>query len=265
MEIKEAILTGQPLPCRVIDAHTHMCAFTDVGYYQYHPDMVSVMRDLDRYGVDTIVTAPHPLVGNYPDRANRIARDLIRNHPGRVWGWICVSPLLDIRHTETDIAQYIHADGFVGFKFLPGYHGSLLAPGYECALEIARAEHKPVLTHTWAENVPFAEVETVLKRFPDVAIIIGHGGGRRETYRKCIELSRHYPNLYLEICGSLYVDIWLEDVVAEMRANRVIYGTDMINVEPRLEIGRVGLASISEEEKRGIFAENFLSLIRRPA
>jgi predicted TIM-barrel fold metal-dependent hydrolase len=218
---------------------------------------------MDRYGIDTVVTAPHAFLGGYQDLANQITAQLSRDYPGRIWGYIVAHPFWTIREIQAEIAKHIDNENFVGFKLLPGYQGPLLSPGNEAIFAAAESRGMPVLSHTWAKNPPVAEFEKALRRYPHVPLLIGHCGGARETYQEFIALSKDFPNACLEICGSLYVDWWFEDIVAAAGADRLFFGTDLINVEPRYEIGRVGLADIGEADKKKIFAENFLKILKR--
>jgi uncharacterized protein len=266
MDIRTAILSGQPVPCEVIDAHTHLTPFHGRGWYQYKPAMADTIRCLDRYGIDTVVTSLHVFAAGYQDLANETTRRLIADYPGRVWGYVTVNPGWDVKRAEQEVAACADAEGFAGFKLHPGWQPPMFAPAYECVWAAANARRAPVLCHTWCGDPPTRDFEKALKKYPDVPLLVGHCGGSREAYLDFIALSKDYPNCCLEICGSLACDLWLEDIVAAAGADRVFFGTDMINCEGRLEIGRVGLADLPESAKAMIFAGNFRRLLanRRP-
>jgi len=263
MELKEKILAGQPLSCRVIDAHTHICSYNYGGWYQYQPELENVVRDMDRYGIDAIVTAPHPLVGSYCDLGNRITADAIRKYPGRIFGYVIFNPAYGMEEARRLTETYAKTDGFVGFKYLSGYHGSLLSEPYQYGFKVADELHAPVLCHTWCGNPPISEFQAIAKKHPNLSLIMAHGGGSRKTYQECIALAKKFPNVFTEICGGIVCDWWLEDIVKEAGADKIIYGSDMINLDTRYDLGRVVFADIPEADKKKILSGNYDKIVRR--
>lgn len=262
MGLKEEVLAGKPLSCRVIDSHTHICQYTYSGWYQYQPELENVVRDMDRYGIDTIVTAPHPIVGSYCDLGNRITCEAIKKYPGRIFGYIIFNPAYGMKEAKRLTRKYVGTDGFVGFKFLSGgYHGSLLSDPYQYGFKVADEFHAPVLCHTWSGNPPISEFREVAEKFPNLTLIMAHGGGSRKTYQECIGLSKDFPNVFIEICGGLACDWWLEDIVAEIGPDKIIYGSDMINLDARYDLGRVVFAGIPEDDKKKILARNYEGIL----
>ncbi len=263
MGLKEDVLSGKPLACRVIDSHTHICQYTYGGWYQCQPELENVVRDMDRYGIDAIVTAPHLIVGSYCDLGNRITAEAIRKYPGRIFGYVIFSPAYGIEEAKRLTGEYVGAEGFVGFKFLSGYHGSLLSEPYQYGFKVADELHAPVLCHTWSGNPPISEFREVAERYPNLSLIMAHGGGSRKTYQECIALSKDFQNVFIEICGGIVCDWWLEDIVNETGAGKIIYGSDMINLDTRYDLGRVVFADIPEDDKKKILACNYEGILRR--
>ena len=263
MNIASEVLAGIPISCEVIDAHTHITPYTNTGWYQYQPELSTLIHDMDRYGVNTIVTAPHALVGSYSEEANSITVAAMKEYPGRILGYVCFNPEYGLAETKSIVKKYWGKPGFVGFKFLSGYHGSLLSEPYAYALSVANEHHAPVLCHTWANSPPFSEFRTVAKKYPKLSLIAGHGGGSRSTYKDAIAACKDHSNLFIEICGGLYCDWWLEDIVADAGAERVIYGTDAINLDMRYDLGRVVFADLPESDKKKILAVNFKKILAK--
>ena len=61
------------------------------------------------------------------------------------------------------------------------------------------------------------------------------------------------PNLYMEICGMLSNTLSIEDLVSLAGEDRVIYGSDMINIDVRYDFGRVIFSSLPDNIKKKIF------------
>ena len=263
MSVVNDVLAGKPLSCEVIDAHTHLAQYTASGWYQYQPELDNSIRMMDRLGIDTIVTAPHPLIGSYCEKANAITAEAIKRYPGRVLGYVCFNPVYGVPEARKLTRKYLDRRGFVGFKFLPGYHGTLLADAYAYGFGVANERRLAVLCHKWGESPSTAEFRTMAEKYPDLSLLIGHGGGNRNTYLACAKLCADFPNVFIEICGGLGCDLWLEDIVAAAGAERIIFGTDMVNLDPRNDLGRVVFADIPEADKHKILAGNFRKILGR--
>ncbi len=263
MGLKEEALAGGPLSFRIIDSHTHICSYNYGSWYQYQPELERVISDMDRYGIDVIVTAPHPLVGSYCDLGNKITADAIKRYPGRIFGHIILNPVYGLKEAKELTEKYIEVDGFLGFKFLSGYHGSLLSDTYDYAFSVADELKAPVLCHAWNNSPPISEFRKIAEKFQNLTLIIAHGGGSRSSYKECIDLANYFPNVFIEICGGIVCDWWFEDIFKAANPDRIIYGSDMINLDPRYDLGRVVFADISEADKKKVLAVNYEAIIRR--
>ena len=49
------------------------------------------------------------------------------------------------------------------------------------------------------------------------------------------------------------------DMVGE---DKVIFGTDAINLDPKYELGKVAFSTLSDDTKKKIFATNYLQVIK---
>jgi hypothetical protein len=157
--------------------------------------------------------------------------------------------------------EFIGEQGFVGFKYLSGYHGTLLSEPYEYGFSIANERRMPVLCHTWSGNPPASEFRKIAEKYPNLSLLAAHGGGNRHTYLEFAGMCKDQPNLFIEICGGLMCDLWLEDIVAVAGADRIIFGTDMVNLDPRNDLGRIVFADIPEDDRKRILAGNFKNIL----
>lgn len=53
----------------------------------------------------------------------------------------------------------------------------------------------------------------------------------------------------------------VEDIVDLVGEDKVIFGTDVLNLDPKYELGKVALSPLSDMVKKKIFAENYLNLL----
>lgn len=262
MGIREDAFAGLPVSVPVIDAHTHTLSDSYSGWYQSIRTDEEIISLMDHLGINCIITAPHALINGDMEFANSVTAASAAAHPGRIYGYIHVCPQRGMEETKAAIEKYSKNPSFVGFKFLPGYHGPLAAPEYDYALDFAAEVGCPVLSHIWGGAPSFADVERAVKARPKLKLMMAHqGGGGPEMTDIYTDLMRDYPNLYMELCGSLFNMYSVEDYVELAGEDRVIFGTDQINLDPRYDLGQVIFSTVSDEIKKKILAGNLLRLL----
>ena len=262
MEIREEAFAAKPISARVVDAHTHVFgANFNYGWYSAEATEVEIMELLDHLGIDCVVTAPLDLVTDV-DRANETAATKASERPGRIYGYISVRPQQGIDGIRSTIEKYSGNKSFVGFKLLPGYHGPLACPEYDYVLDFACEAGCPVLSHIWGNNPLMTDVRKAAEKRNDLKLIMAHqGGGRTADTDAYVEVMKDYPNLRMDICGSLHNQYSMEDYVRLAGEDRIIYGSDMPLLDLRFDLCQVTLSTLSDSIKKKILAENFLKLL----
>jgi len=263
MEIRAEAFAGLPISAPVIDAHTHTISSSYNGWYQAIRSDVEFIALMDHLGIDCIVTAPHSLIGGDMELTNGITAASAAAYPDRIYGYIFICPQRGMDAVKTAIDKYSVNPSFVGFKFLSGYHGSLTCPEYDYALDFAAEARCPVLCHTWCGTpATFADMENAVKTRPGLKLVMAHqGGGNAAGTDSYAKLMSDYPNLYMEICGSLYNTYAMEDYAVLAGEDRLIFGSDAINLDPRFDLGQVIFSTLTDEVKKKILAGNFLRLL----
>lgn len=260
--IRQQAYAGQAVDVPVIDAHTHMGLYHHSGWSQALASMSDVIALMDHLGIDAAVTAPHALVYGNMEAANRQALQLTREHPGRIFGYISICPQAGLDTIKAQLDTFGLESGFVGMKFLAGYHGQLNTTEYRYALDFAVEHRCPVLCHTWSNNPSIEDIESVVSPRPGLKLMLAHqGGGSAECTDRVAELMTRHPSLRMELCGSLHNTYSVEDLVEKVGPDRLIFGTDMINLDPRFDLGRVIFSTLDDDIKRNILAANYLSLL----
>lgn len=264
MTIRDEAFQGKPVSAFVVDAHTHIAPDYMSGYYETPSQTVndSIVASMDRLGINCIVTAPHMITMGMMQLANEMAAAAICEYPGRIYGYISICPGEGLEAVKAELNKYENHPGFLGLKFLPGYHGSLMQEEYQYAADYANEKACVVLTHTWNNSPPLSEVEMLAKSRPRVKLLSAHqGGGSANLSIKLMEIMKCLPNLYMEICGSLINTLSVEDIVELAGEDRVIYGSDMINLDVRYDFGRVVFSTLPDIAKKKVLSGNFLSLL----
>ena len=265
MTIRDEAFAGLPLSCPVIDSHTHIGPYHMSGWHQKYDrtDMGLVLEDIDRLGIDCIVTSPHPMVQGRMMEANRIAAETAEKYPGKVYGYITVVPPCGLDAIKKELETYRDNPAFVGLKFLTGYHGNLLQPEYEYAMDFADEMGCPVLCHEYGNIPDMAEFVEVLKTRHNMKLLIAHQGGAfAADTRACAPIIRDHENAYMEICGSLDNQLPMEIMAELVGEDKLIFGTDMISLDPKYDLGKIAFSPLPDSAKEKIFAGNFLNTLR---
>ena len=265
MTIREEAFAGLPLSCPVVDAHTHIGPYHMSGWHQKYDrvDTGLVLEDLTRLGIDCIVTAPHPMVQERMEEANRMAAEMAIQYPGKVYGYISIVPSCGMDAVKKELETYREKPAFLGLKFLTGYHGDLLQPEYEYAMDFADEMGCPVLCHEYGNIPNRAEFVEALKTRHAMKLLIAHqGGGFAADTRACAPIIRDHENAYMEICGSLDNSLPVEAIADMVGEDKVIFGTDAINLDSKYELGKVAFSTLDDHIKEKIFAGNYLHILK---
>ena len=93
-----------------------------------------------------------------------------------------------------------------------------------------------------------AQVGDLARRHPDVTLVMTHGGqinisglGQMDAF----EVLRRNPNVCMETSG-VYRQDFILDVVNQLGAQRVLFGSNSPRMDMRLEVERVRRADVSE-------------------
>jgi Predicted metal-dependent hydrolase of the TIM-barrel fold len=264
MTIRDEAFSGQPVSAFVVDAHTHISPYYMSGWYQSPSETSNsaVVAKMDRLGIDCIVTASHKLIMGMTESANKTVAEAADQFPGRIYGYISICPGEGLAAVKAELKKYEKDSRFLGLKLLPGYHGSLDQREYEYALDFADEKACIVLIHTWGDIPPLTEVEASLRNRNRMKLLCAHqGGGSASLSQRLAEIIKRHPNIYMEICGSLENTLAIEDLVGLVGEDRLIYGSDQINLDVRYDFGRIVFSPLSDDVKKMLLSENYLSLL----
>ena len=151
-------------------------------------------------------------------------------------------------------------------------HGRFKAMMDDMKSDVQRAEAQ-VKQETEALQKLAESAQDYRKGTPDYKAIEEEVAKRRATITVRVQLQKRefieqeakiYHNIYLEICGSNLTRFEIEWMIAEVGADRVIFGTDMPWIDPRFTLGKVAYANLSDEQRRLVLGENMARLLRMP-
>jgi uncharacterized protein len=239
----------------IIDCHCH-AGKGDRMTAPWNTDapIASYLRRAQNAGIDkTIVFAPFH--SDY-DKANRQVARIIRQYPDRLIGFAFVHASRDAGRIFS-MVERARRWGFRGIKM----HGFEAMPTRE-ACEVARAFRMPLL----ADVVGHAEVVDMLApQFPDVNFIIPHLGSFADdwkTHQQVIDQIVRYRNVYADTSGVRRFD-YLVDAVKRAGASKILFGSDGPWLHPGLELHKIKLLRLPQEQEAAILGGNAVRLLRQ--
>jgi len=260
----------------IIDAHVHL-GYT-ANFYMPDTSLERIICIMDKFKVKRICGSHLAgLVAHHFEFAHQETLKAIEKYPGRIFGYTIYDPNFP-QESLASVRKYLKFEGFIGVKIHPAMHTYPMdGERYDPLWEYAAKNNIPVLTHTWDatpqttypyELVPsqiYAEPKLagrVAQRFPEVKIILAHSGGHYRGHLQAIEVVKKYENVYVDTCGATFSFGLIEWFVREIGAHRILYGSDLTWIDPRVHLGRVLGAKISLKEKEQILSLNANNLFR---
>ncbi len=159
----------------IIDVHQHLGPCRVFGL---NIEEAELMAALDRNGVDAAIVQPYP---GAPDPAavhDRIAA-LAKQHPGRIFGIMSMSPHCDPEHYRAEARRCVRDLGFVALKIHTiGHAVNPLTPDAQTVYRTAADCGVLVMIHT-GPGVPFALPALMLpaaRQYPQTTFILAHSG-----------------------------------------------------------------------------------------
>lgn len=165
-----------------------------------------------------IMGKPYPLEMD-PD--NEKVFDTVSRHPDEFLGWIFVNPRGRKNQIE-EFEKYKDCKGFIGVKAHPFWHRFPPVELTPVAERLAKTG-KPLLIHAgFGEDGNF---EALLKKVPDIKLILAHAGFPcyTETWKKI----KSRNNVYLDLSQTTYTSEKMTRKAVEFfGADRLFCGTD---------------------------------------
>lgn len=240
----------------IIDAHAHC----DVRFGWVHTPEV-IIRVMDEGGIDkACVTGLADIPGDDDDAYDRFIGAL-RAHPDRLAaGYLRINPWYGERAKDL-FRRSVEEDGIRGLKLHPTT--IILPPNAPAVIDFVRLAGElevPVLVHSGDDpNALPLQIGECAAACPDTNIIMGHMGGVFYL-EDALRVAERYSNIYLDPSGNPLPDIVRRGIDAA-GAENVVFGTDMPAMHPRVELKKIELAELSDDERSLICAGNIIRLM----
>ena len=239
-------LTGETF----YDSHGH-CGYRSQRHL-FRDDPDRLLGEMDRCGVQACCIFAFLCFGD-TRTANEATFELVGRFPDRFVGFTWINP----NHGEAACLEQLEiglANGMRGIKMLTPIHKYPAdGPVVDLACRFAHERGLFILNHGWGD------VETLrrwLTDYPGACYITGHSDGR------FAELTQAFDNLF--ICSCPF-HTWqrTEQYVRRYGADRILFGSDLLDLPIAWGLGPILYAKVSEEEKRLMAGENLRKLLER--
>jgi uncharacterized protein len=246
----------------LIDSHAHL-GHSLFGIGQSLDELLVSMAES---GVVQSVVVPLKPRGYHLGPENDRIASAVRAHPDHLRGFVRVDPW-----QGEDALRELHRGlddlGLVGLYLHPFEEQfaandeivfPLLAALRERGLPLLLAGGYPGFSHP-------SQIGDLARQFPDVTIIATHGGQLNISGLLLADAGRMLranPNVIMETSG-IYREDFIEDTVAELGPERVVFGSNTPYMDQAFEAARVRLAHFGDAAKAAIGSENIQRILRR--
>ncbi len=254
---------------RAIDVHTHPLLRDD---HRARAGAAQLIRRARAHGIRHIVVLGDVLAyGRLPTDAQiRLINDdtawLMRQYPGYVTGFCYVNPVLG-GHAVTREVDRCTARGFRGIKL--EIANNARAACMRPVMAAAERHGLVVLQHAWSMtkirqrsfHTDPEDVATLARRWPRVRIIMAHltGCGVRGVLAV-----KDCPNVVVDTSGAAPEAGIVEYAVAQLGAERVLYGSDVPIRDFGVALARITGSRLKADTQRKILYDNARALLRLP-
>jgi predicted TIM-barrel fold metal-dependent hydrolase len=192
---------------------------------------------------------------DYGEANPQVAR-IIARHPGRLIGFIMVHASRDTGRIFQMVKEGVVKWGFRGIKV----HG-LESPPTREVCETARAFRLPVLIDV---GVKPQIVEMFAPEYRDVNFIVPHLGsfiGDWKAHQMVVDQIVRHANVYTDTSSVRHYD-YIVQAIKRGGPHKVLFGSDGPWLHPGVEIQKIRLLGLPEEEEALVLGGNALRLIR---
>ena len=239
----------------VVDFHMHLGASSDY-YYIPRSDPARVLGCMDRYGIDHIVTFSIGVTSD-PGPGNRLQYAAVDAFPARISALTMLHAAFPQDWPEL-IAEG-RDRGCRGIKLISQYQGRPESDiDWSPVFDLAADERWVVLHHSWGGADRLARWAAA---YPGLVFIVGH------ATTGYAEVVSRYENVYQCTCAAFVATAFgtVTEMVRAMPAEKILYGSDALDLDFGTGIGPIAYADIGEDVKEKILGRNATAVMGKLA
>ena len=241
----------------IIDMHGH------IFLSNLENDKREVLETIERYGVDQVYLSAIELSNQVPnedevDEQNAAQYQFEAEYPDRIRSYCRVNFLN--RNALTVARRGLYDYNAIGIKLLCEAHmdDERVNPIIEEAIRanvpvLIHASHKAPGSPMYPQESHSGHIANLAARYPEAKLIMAHTGGNAYLAVKTV---KPYPNVTIDISGSLLRAGTLEYTVGHLGEDRVVFGSDFPYVPYAICAGKVEESDLSDSCKEKIWYKN---------
>jgi len=239
----------------IIDAHAHLDEAEHLGWTDTPEKLLGLM---DRAGIaKTVVTTYADTPG--PEGGLDRLRGYVDAHPDRFLGF----PRMDPRYGEEAVETFERAvveDGMYGLKLHAVSNVSHPFGEQTLAMLDKAAElDVPVLLHSGDRVFCLPQQIGEAAARTDATLLMGHMGGFFNA-DAALRAARRHDNIVLETSG-FPSPRKIQQAVDDLGADRVVYGSDMPPANPDVELRKIEVLDLTDDQRERLLWRNVADLL----
>lgn len=236
----------------IIDAHMHVGS--KFGWECPPEAAIEMMNEV---GIDkAIITGFGEVPGEDPNYLTEMVDILDKYRERFPFGFLRMNPWYGEKAVQLFVQTVEKHKNVRGLKLHPS--SAPIWPHHPFTLSLIKkaAEYGcPTYIHGGSDPMSLSlQIGKAASKCPEAKIILGHFGGFF-YYNDAIKVARKYKNLYLDTTAMPYPQI-IRKGVDIIGAERLLFGTDQPPVSPIVELKKLELAGLTDEEKDRILCKN---------
>ncbi len=262
-ELAKKVDAGEKLGVPMFDVHSHIIPQehkTTSSVLYINGGIDSVIKNMDKFGIDKIITAPMEGITTNGINANEQVLDFAKKYPGRVFGFATanVNEPEDMQAVNEYHKKYPQI--FVGIKpYWPNQKFDMLDEKLDDWFSYANKNGMFLLWHMDATQIDKAE--KLAEKYPNIKFILAHAGYSYEVARGIAKIAKKHNNVYADITITTCTRGAIEFLVNEMGEDKVLFATDLPLRELSTQIAWVCYANVSVDAKKKILSGNMERLL----
>lgn len=252
----------------IMDSHAHVGKFhdrvaTNNATWDTFEHARQLIESMDAYGIDVAAVSSYVGIQYNMHQGNEELGRIVQQSGGRIVGYATVHPGLEDEAVEA-LYTAVREHGLQGLKLHPDRQWiDVMMPMMHPVMEACADLDIPVLFHSLAAT-PSCTPEKIVqlaRLHPRVNVIIGHMGLEPQA---SAGVAKDQPNVFLETSAVIPRLGELASAIRYIGADRVLMGTDFPGHHQEVELRKVELLDISEDELAKVMGLNAKALFKLP-